>query len=184
MLITPLSKKIIVVIIAVTFALVAIAGLVPHGERLPKNVTEMHADVLEGEALEALNKQKQEEALIRSLTNFSHDIDSHLLSEGEVLYTGYIKGAGNAIFHFNAHVEQELVAELAEQESQLFELLLFNNFNSSVFTLISGQPFKIPSNGLYELRIVYRSHIEATQAVEADKHQAVPQAFHLTLKLD
>lgn len=180
MRITPLSKKIIVVIVAVTFALVAIAGLVPQGQRLAKTVPEMPAEVADSEAL---NKQKQEEALIRSLTNFSHDIDSHLLSEGEVLYTGYIKGAGNAIFHFNAQAEQELVAELAEQESQLFELLLFNNFNSSVFTLISGEPFKIPSNGLYELRVVYRSHIEATQAVEDDKHQAVPQAFNLTLKL-
>lgn len=181
MRITPLSKKIIVVIIAVTFALVAIAGLVPQGERMPEVVPEVPAET---DNSEALNKQKQEEALIRSLTNFSHDIDSHLLSEGEVLYTGYIKGAGNAIFHFNAHADQELIAELAEQESQLFELLLFNNFSSSVFTLISGQPFKIPGNGLYELRIVYRSHIEATQAVEADKHQAVPQAFNLTLTLD
>ena len=177
MRITPLSKKLIVIIIAVTFALVALVGLVPQRERMPEEVPEVPAEI------EALNKQKQEEALVRSLTNFSHDIDSYLLSEGEALYTGYIKGAGNAIFRFNAEADQELVVELAEQESQLFEMLLYNNFNSIVLTLISGEPFKIPSHGLYELRIVYRSHIEVTQDVEYEKHQAVPQAFNLTLKL-
>ncbi|NLA50657.1 MAG: hypothetical protein GX860_00770 [Alcaligenaceae bacterium] len=180
MRITSLSKKIIVVIIAVTFALVALVGLLPQDAKSPEIVPDAPAELMD---TEALNKKKQEEALIRSLTNFSHDIDSYLLSEGEVLYTGYIKGAGNAIFHFNAQEGQQLVVELAEQESQLFEMLLFNNFNSSVFTLISGEPFMIPSNGLYELRVVYRSHIEVTQAVEDEKHQAVPQAFNLTLKL-
>ncbi len=180
MRITPLSKKLIVIIIAVTFALVALVGLVPQRERMPEEVPEVPAEI---DDIEALNKQKQEEALVRSLTNFSHDIDSYLLSEGEALYTGYIKGAGNAIFRFNAEADQELVVELAEQESQLFEMLLYNNYNSSVLTLISGEPFKIPSHGLYELRIVYRSHIEVTQDVEDEKHQAIPQAFNLTLKL-
>ena len=103
MRITPLSKKLIVIIIAVTFALVALVGLVPQRERMPEEVPEVPAEI---DDIEALNKQKQEEALVRSLTNFSHDIDSYLLSEGEALYTGYIKGAGNAIFRFNAEADQ------------------------------------------------------------------------------
>ena len=65
MRITPLSKKLIVIIIAVTFALVALVGLVPQRERMPEEVPEVPAEI---DDIEALNKQKQEEALVRSLT--------------------------------------------------------------------------------------------------------------------
>lgn len=181
MRITSLSKKIIVVITAVTFALVALAGLVPQGEKVQKEALDV---LTETKSSEVLNKQKQEQALIRSLTNFSHDIDEDALNNNETLYTGYIKGAGNAIFRFNAQAGQLLVAELAEAESQLFELLLFSNYTSSVLTLISGESYTIPDNGLYELRIVFRTHIESVQAVEAENHQAVPQIFNLTFKLN
>lgn len=178
MRITPLSRKIIVVVAAVTFALVALAGLAPQKEKLPEQSPAIPSEI---EDSEALSKQRQEEIIVRSLTNFSHDIDDDLLSG--VQYTGYIKGAGNAIFRFHAQADQELVVELAGQESQMFELLLFSNVTSSVYTLISGDPYKIPDTGLYELRIVFRSHIESIQAQEAENEQAVPQVFNLSLKL-
>lgn len=179
MRITPLSKKIIVIIFAVTFTLVVLAGLMPQGERLPE---EIPAATTEVDEIEALNEQKQEEILVRSLTNFSHDIDSDLSSE--IQYTGYIKGAGSAIFRLHAQAGQELIAKLEDEQSQLFELLLFSNISSGVVTVISGEPYSIPDNGLYELRIVFRSHIESIQAVEADNKQALPHLFNLSLKLN
>lgn len=181
MRITSLSKKLIVIVVAVTFALVALVGLLPQGDKLPEEIPEAPTEI---EDNEALNKQKQEEALVRSLTNFFHDLDSDALGEEETIYTGYIKGAGNAIFRFHAQADQKLVAELEDEQSQLFELLLFSSSESNVLTLISGEPYTIPDNGFYELRIVYRSHIEALQALEAENHQAVPQVFNLTLKLN
>lgn len=179
MRITPLSKKLIVVIAAVTFTLVALAGLLPQKDKLPDELPLVPTAVDESEAL---SKQQQEEIVVRSLTNFSHDVDDDLLKG--VQYTGYIKGAGNAIFRLHAQAEQNLVVELAGQESQVFELLLFSNVTSNVFTIISGEPYKIPDTGLYELRIVFRSHIETIQAEEAENQQAVPQVFNLSLKLN
>ncbi|MDO5666383.1 MAG: hypothetical protein Q4G44_01015 [Alcaligenaceae bacterium] len=178
MRINSLSKKIIVVVAAVTFTLVALAGLIPQKDQLPENSPLVPSEI---EDSEGLSKQRQEEIIVRSLTNFSHDIDNDLLAG--VQYTGYIKGAGNAIFRLHAQAQQELVAELAGQESQLFELLLFSNITSSVVTLISGEPYKIPDTGLYEIRIVFRSHIETIQAAEAENQEAVPQVFNLSLKL-
>lgn len=178
MRITPLSRKIIVVVAAVTFALVALAGLLPQKDRLPEQTPVVPGEI---EDSEALSKRKQEEIMIRSLTNFSHDIDSDLLNG--VQYTGYIQGAGNAIFRLHAQAEQALLVELAGQESQMFELLLFSNVTSSVITLISGEAYKIPDTGLYELRIVFRSHIETIQAEEAENQQAIPQLFNVSLKL-
>ena len=180
MRITPLSKKIIVVVAAVTFTLVALAGLVPRDDNLPEDVVLVPTAVDE----EAnLTKQQKEQIVIRSLTNFSHDVDDELVSKG-VQYTGYIEGAGNSIFRIYARAGQHLVAELAGQESQQFELLLFSNLTSDVFTVISGEPYKIPSTGLYELRIVFRTHIETLQATEAENAHAVPQIFNLSLKLN
>ena len=178
MRITPLSKKIIVIVAAVTFALVALAGLMPPTKSLPEEIPAAPQEIEEGKVI---SKQKQEEIMVRSLTNFSHDIDDDLQHGAQ--YTGYIKGAGNAIFRLHATAGQELLAELAAQESQTFEMLLFSNVSSSVYTLISGEPYTIPATGLYEIRIVFRTHIESIQAQEAENQQAVPQLFNISLRL-
>lgn len=178
MRITPLSKKIIVIVAAVTFTLVALVGLMPQKETLPDETPAVPREIEDGKVI---SKQKQEEIMVRSLTNFSHDIDDDLQNGAQ--YTGYIKGAGNAIFRLHAQAGQELLAELAGQESQTFEMLLFSNVTSNVYSLISGEAYKIPDTGLYEIRIVFRTHIETIQAEEAENKKAVPQVFNISLQL-
>lgn len=180
MQLTPLSKKLIVIIAAVTFSLVALAGLIPQDDALSDEAALLSTS---SQTDEELQREQQELAMIRSLTNFSHDLDEELWAQGELRYTGYIQGAGSAIFRFHADGGKQLVATLADEQSQLFEMLLFSNLTSHVMTISSGEAFNISEHGLYELRLVFRSHIESLQALEAENYQAIPQQFTISLEL-
>ncbi len=162
------SKQFIALIALVTVLSVIIVGYVE------KQVVEApDAPVPAKQAAE----EKHNEALINSLTNMTQSV-RFPLNEHSIIYTGYIMGAGYSSYQFRAFKDQKLKVNLKGDPS--IELALFGQ---ETYSLQRDTEYVIPSEGLYELRVLFKTDMESRQEQAAIAHKATPVPYTVTINL-
>ena len=162
------SKQFIALIALVTVLSVIIVGYVE------KQVVET---VEETTPAKTVTEEKHNEALINSLTNMTQSV-KFPLNEHSMMYTGYILGAGYSSYQFRAFKDQKLKVNLKGDPS--IDLVLFGQ---EAYALERDKEYVIPAEGLYELRVLFKTDMESRQEQAAIAHKATAVPYTITINL-
>ncbi|MGX9936296.1 hypothetical protein ACVFVO_12995 [Advenella kashmirensis] len=162
------SKQFIALIALVTVLSVIIVGYIE--QQVVETVAQPVPAKQEAE-------QKHNEALINSLTNMTQSV-RFPLNEHAIMYTGYILGAGYSSYQFRAFKDQKLKVNLKGDAS--IDLALFGQ---EAYSLQRDTEYVIPSEGLYELRVLFKTDMESRQEQAAIAHKATPVPYTITINL-